>query len=668
MGNYLRASVIGLALALCAPAMAAAQDETRPTSATLDTVVVTATRTEEKLREVTTNVTIIDEQTIQRSPGSTLDSILKREGIQILEYPGQGTATVAIRGVLNDLPALSGGLGLRNMLLIDGRPAGTGNVAAVTKTNIERIEIIRGPAGIAYGSQAAGGVINVITKRGAGDLSGHARAGFGSWSYNDQEAGIDGRAGAFDYSLGLFHSSMDNYTTGGGIKAEGADNKGTYSGSANLGYNFLDDLHRIGLTSRFFRNQLQGTGNWFSTWNPDENIKLENESFDLNYAGKSEDGPLSWQLKYFHAGDKYFVYADRARTVNENETKVDLDGVQGQLTADFGLLALTGGLDWQKQDISSYSSYSSLTPQSSDMYNTGAYLLGKLRLLDDNLIFTGGLRYDTFEHSATGNKKKIDNWSPTFGAAYLPLEWLKLRTNVSKGFRTPTPLELVLDMDMTSQGGGRTIGNPDLDPEYNTSYEVGFDVNYGSSLTFGLTYFNTDYKNRISQDFSGYPDTTYLNADREVTAAGLEMNASFDFGSYLDWPLRFEPYVKTTYYTKREGTTQLGDYGYGIRRVPKSITAFGLDLDYPDWGLFANLNATHVGKRIENQYPIGYFELPSYTLVDLTVEKVLAEFADKHKLSAKFAAQNMFDKDYVVVPEYPTPGASVYFGLKYEFN
>jgi outer membrane cobalamin receptor len=154
----------------------------------------------------------------------------------------------------------------------------------------------------------------------------------------------------------------------------------------------------------------------------------------------------------------------------------------------------------------------------------------------------------------------------------------------------------------------------------------------------------------------------YENHDR-VTTAGLEMNASFDLGSYLDWPLRFEPYLKATYYTQRKDRSQTDDL---LSFIPRSVIAYGVDLDYPDWGLFVNLNATYTGDR--QQAAGSRYYLRSYTVVDLTVEKVLAEFADKNKISAKFAAQNIFDKDYEITRYYLTPGASVYFGLKYEYN
>jgi len=671
-------ALAALSLAVMIPQNLWAQDEEASASVNLDTVVVTASRGPESIREVTTNIIVIDEQAIQRAPGATLSSILRREGIHIMEYPGQGTASVELRGVSNSIPVEVGGMGARNLLLIDGRPAGTGNVAAVTKTNIERIEIVRGPAALIYGSQAMGGVVNVITKRGSGDLSGHAQAGFGSWSYQDQEGGIDGRTGDLDYSLGLFHSRSGSYKTSDGEQSIGTDHKGIYSGSMNLGYNFLEDRHRIGFTSRFFYNELQGIGNEIGGWFPDQNMKLENESYDLTYTGKNECESLAWQVRYYHTIDKYTVYDNRARAFATNDTRVESDGLQGQMTANIGLFELTGGVDWQQYDITNYSTWNNPRTTTPDVSNLGAYFLGKLRLMDDNLILTGGIRYDNFENNATGRDVTIENWSPTFGLAYHPMDWLKLRANVSKGFRAPTATELAMSYN---DGMNNYIGNSNLDPEYNTGYEFGFDIDYHPSWKLGLTYFHTDYKNKIwtTPTLGTWPDTyrTYYNAKDKTTTAGFEMNASFDLGSYMDWSFRLEPYVKATYYTKRKGTFETTALTADkLLRVPKSTIAYGVDLDVPDMGLFVNINAMYVGRSLDSfyDYDIGMwgdtvlYEVKPYTVVDLTVEKVLVTFADNHKLSAKFAANNIFDKDYVVYPGYPTPGTSVYGGLKYEFN
>ena len=672
----LKMALAGLSMAvLLSPSNLLAQNDSA--SINLDTVVVTASRGEESIREVTSNITVIDEQAIQRAPGSTLDSILRREGIHIMEYPGQGTSSIELRGIRNNVPVEAGGLGARNLLLIDGRPAGTGNVSALMKTNIARIEIIRGSAALAYGSQAMGGVVNVITKRGEGELSGHFQAGFGSWSYQDQEGGINGRTGDLDYSLGLFHSRSGSYKTADGYQSIGTDHKGIYSGSTSFGYNFLEDRHRIGLTSRFFYNELQGIGNSIDYPDSNSNVKLENESYDLTYTGKSESESLAWQLRYYHVNDKYFNYSGttaREQIIASMANNIKTNGLQGQLTADFGLVELTGGVDWQKYDITRYSEYTiprTLTPE---ITNLGAYLLGKVHLLDDSLIFSGGIRHDKFENNASGNSTTIDNWSPSLGVAYHPADWLKLRANVSRGFRAPTADELA--MNYAGTWGLPWIGNANLDPEYSTNYEAGFDINYHSFWNFGLTYFQTDYKNRIEGGYpvtiGGTPYQTYQNSRYNSTTAGFEMNASFDIGEYADWSFRLAPYIKATYYTKRKGYYEPIDLN-ALIRIPKMTLAYGVDLDHPEYGLFINVNAMYFGRSTDVKYDNTLFrnvrhDAPSYTLVDLTVEKVVAEFADKHKISTKFAATNIFDKEYTSYPGYPSPGASVYMGVKYDFN
>jgi vitamin B12 transporter len=180
-----------------------AQGEEAAAAAVLDTVVVTASRGEESVREVTTNITVIDRQAIERAPADRL-------------------------------PTETGGLGSRVLILVDGRPALTGNVAAIIKTNIERIEIIKGPAAISYGSQTMGGVINIISKRGEGDLSARVQAGFGSYSFSNQEFGMDGRTGLFDYSFGVYHSETDDFKNGKGVLVKGTDNKWIYSGAIKV--------------------------------------------------------------------------------------------------------------------------------------------------------------------------------------------------------------------------------------------------------------------------------------------------------------------------------------------------------------------------------------------------------------------------------------------------
>jgi vitamin B12 transporter len=141
-----------------------AQDVTGADSA-LSTLVVTASRTAEEFREVTSNISVITEEEIESAPASELYQILMQKGIKVQRTNG-GLATVQIRGFITD--EHGNDLGSHVLLLLNGRRMGTGNIGILGLANVERIEIIRGPAGVQYGAAAMGGVVNIITKKGHG--------------------------------------------------------------------------------------------------------------------------------------------------------------------------------------------------------------------------------------------------------------------------------------------------------------------------------------------------------------------------------------------------------------------------------------------------------------------------------------------------------------------
>ncbi len=124
-------------------------------------MVVTATRSSENLQTVPAKVEVIGEKEISLTSGQTITEQLKKSSsIGVIEYPG-ALAGIGIRGFR---PEFSG-ITKHSLILIDGRPAGTTNLATILKGNIERIEVLKGPASSLYGAEAMGGVVNVITKR-----------------------------------------------------------------------------------------------------------------------------------------------------------------------------------------------------------------------------------------------------------------------------------------------------------------------------------------------------------------------------------------------------------------------------------------------------------------------------------------------------------------------
>lgn len=668
------------ALPLLAAALGLPQALWAQETAVLDTVVVTSSRAPESIREVSSNITVIDRQALEAAPYERIDQILRREGIQIRDLPGQATSSVELRGFRSANIGNEGGFGGRVLILVDGRPAGTGNVARLTKTNVERIEIIRGPAAVQYGTAAMGGVVNVITKQGEGDFSAHLKAGFGSYSFNDQEGGFNGRSGGFDYSLGLYHSNTaGNFKDGDGNTMYNTDNKALYSGSLNLGYNFLDDRHRIGLATGFYDNHVQGTGGSISygpsTKTSDiSSVENENQSYDLTYAGRDEEGFLSWNARYYHLLDKYASYYTRDRaTERPYTTDTKMDGTQLQATANWQVVELTAGFDWLQYKTDMYSSYGYGVPHY-ELSNTAGFMLAKVRLLDDNLIFSGGVRYDRYESDTVKRQATNDNWSPSVGAAYHPTDWLKLRANYAKGFRTPTPSEAAQDFVYTSYyGSTHYYGNPDLNPETSNTYEAGFDLDF-DYLRTGLTYFHSVHKNEIRSYSPRTGESTYLNASRDTVYDGLEWDLSFSFGRFCGWDsLDVRPYFKGTAFTRRKAYDDSNNNRPMIAPyVPKYTAAYGVDFDYPEFGLLVNLNAVYTGSRVEQNFGYNYsgnwVDSPAFTTFDLTVDKVLATWADESRISLQASVRNMFDEYYEPTLDYPAPGRNVYIGLRYDYK
>ncbi|MDR1872715.1 MAG: TonB-dependent receptor [Deltaproteobacteria bacterium] len=654
-----------------------AQSQSAPSSGeSLNTVVVTSSRTPEKLREVSSHVSVISEEELAVIPYDNLMGILRHEGIHVRDYPGQATASVDIRGFRTATVGDDGGLGGRVLLLVDGRPAGTGNIFRIFKTNVESIEIIRGPAAVQYGTAAMGGVINVITKRGQGDVKGKVKFGFGSYSYNDQMIESDFRKGPVDFSVGLFRTEMDDIKDAHGRQLYNTANEGIYGGSLNLGYNFLDDRQRLGLTVGFYDNDFQGVGGGHS-YGPitkadlgGSNVVNKNTSFDLIYTGTTEKENISWQTRYYHLTDKYEWYELAKRDGKAGSiTDTKMDGVQGQIKGVTKNFEVTAGIDYLKYDTDRYSSWD--TPgrelKNYKLTTFGGYLLTKLKFLEDSLIFNAGVRYDNFKNNASGNNVSEHNVSPSVGVVYLPLEFLKFRANYSKGFRAPTPTELAQDYD---SWGTRYLGNPDLNPEKSDTYEFGVDLDL-DYFTANATYFYTKYKNEIRSGRRLPPNiSTYYNAD-ESTYSGLELGASFFWGAFLKQDFELETYFKATIYDKRETSLPNGDK-HAALYMPNTFSG-GVTFTYPSIELTSNFNVAYFAKAWEqnfgNNYPgKTYVKAPAYTIADFSVSKTLFHINDTNKVVMDFAIRNLFDEYYEPILDYAAPGRSFYVGLTYKYN
>lgn len=651
-------AVLAACLLWIQPGLAAdAQSEDAQTnnSQKIDAMVVTASRTAELKREVTASITVITQEEIRQSPARDLGELLFRTGnVWIRQYPGALTP-VGIRGFRTDTHG-NDLLG-KVLLLLNGRRAGTGNLAKIRTQNIERIEILRGPASVQYGSAGMGGIINVITKRGKEETEAFIEGGIGSNDRKEGSLGAAGKVNNVDLAGAYSYSETDDYEIADGTRYTNTGIDSEQSFSANLGYSF-NPFNRIGLVYNFYEGEGIGNPGGFTSayFDEDDYKDSDNDSVDLMYEGGMIDGDFSWMARYFNGKDQdKWVTEPNASRIYEIET--DQQGAQGQVTWEGGMLTLTGGVDWLAYDYDT-----SGTPSHSEYENAAGFLMAKLGLMERRLILNGGIRYDDYDveiGNNEGGSQSTDNVAGQVGVAFQATKEIKLRAAWGQGFVMPGASQLA--GEYTSWGSTYT-GNPDLDPEESQTFEGGIDITVYSVFA-SLTYFYTDYENFIQTVATGTSSTyTWENID-DGTIAGFEWELAVDLGRQFGWEYMVKPYFKGTWFTEYEDDAT----GEDLQYIPEATVNYGLTIGEPGtWT--ANLNFAYYGE--ENVYSYTTYQdtvKDDATLVDLTLMHTFLKTETCGRLSVKGEINNLFEEDVEYVPDYPQAGRTFFIGLRWDY-
>ncbi|MGC8774279.1 MAG: TonB-dependent receptor plug domain-containing protein [Chlorobaculum sp.] len=645
-----RTLAILMAAMLASPTLHA--DETGPDYLGNE-IVVTSSRVQQPKKELTSNITIITKKEISESSASDLSELLAEKNLgHIQKYPGTLTS-VGIRGFRtethgNDLMG-------KVLVLLDGRRAGTGNLAKIMTANVERIEIIRGPAAVQYGSAAIGGVINVITAKGSGAPSASIEQKIGSNDFSMTEATVQGKTGRFDYSGSISKSDSGSYKT---AKGETYQNTGYHDqkmASLNVGYEIADG-QRIGMIVHSFDVDKAGSPSYFSLPDLDAYTVQNNHSVDFRYDGATSSRNVAWMARYFTGEDKY-RYVDPSSSYYQSSNKIDQQGAQAQVTWQPGALRLTAGFDWLKYELNS-----TLKPSWASYENPAGFVLGKYGLLDERLILTAGVRYDDYHvkmKASEGTSRSKDNFAHQAGVAWHVNDFLKFRGSYAEGFRMPSERELAANITTWSK---TYIGNPDLKPESSDTYEVGMDLTF-KGLNGSLTWFSTDYTDMIQTKAIAASTYTYLNIG-SATVSGIEAELSKVFAlDSSSWTL--EPYAGYTYLLKYRDNTS----GDDLLFTPQWNASTGLRV-HDGRGFNGAFNLAYTGKTLVQNYETGSGEVVSkggFTVVDLSVSKKFPFGGKGVKgpgITVKAEVNNLFDRDYQYVKGYPMPGRTFVFGLK----
>ena len=593
----------------------------------LEKIVITATKTEAYQTEIGSSTTVITSKDIKKTAKFTVEELLRDvPGVTVAQSgPFGGSTSIYLRG------AKPG----HTLVLIDGvevndpmKSDRSFDFAHLTTDNIERIEVVRGPQSTLYGSDAIGGVINIITKKGKGKPKWEISSEAGSHNTFKESANLSGSTKTLSYSL-----SASRLDSKGISKARDGAEKDGYkntSVSSKIGYRFFDNAE-LNLAIRF----------------TDAKTALDCGGYqdDPNYTAWWRDVAAKFafdqKINSWWEHILSFSYNDvrrKNRNEKDNASTVDLqdwykgDSKKFEWQNNFSIAdwdTITCGFEYEKERGTSY--YRSGTTVTKldrkNVDNKGYYFQNQFQFWKV-LFITPGLRIDNHELFGTETTYKLSS-------AYLLPIGTRLKANWGTGFKAPSLYQLYYP----------SYGDPNLKPDESKSYDFGFEQSlWEGRFSFGSTYFYNDFKNMVDYDTT---TSKYKNIGRAETE-GIETEVSFK-------PLKdLTTSVNYTYLNTKDKDT-----GKKLTKRPQNRVGLNLNWAFLEKGNL-NLGATYVGRTWDNS--ANTLKVKPYTKVDLSI---YYDFTKIFQLSAKL--ENLLDRKYEEVRGYSTAGRSFYAGGKVTF-
>lgn len=607
----------------------------------LGEVVVTATRTPKLLKDVPIVTRVITERDIQRTDATHIGDLLQTEmpGIEFSYSMNQQTS-------LN----MSGFGGNSVLFLVDGeRLAGEtlDNVdySRLNMDNVGRIEIVKGAASSLYGSNAVGGVVNIISKQSEEPWSVNINGRYGA--HNEQRYGgsLGFKQGKFNSLTNVQYASIDEIDL-----SKGTDNKeigdyskiyghSTFNAKERLIYSPLDNLKFTARAGYFFRER-----------DSSESLKDRYRGFSGglkgNYTiGKSDDLELSYSFDQYDKSD--YMVANSLDVRDYSNVQHSLRSLYNHTFADKHILTVGG--DYMRDYLMSYqfTDGGSYTQHTADAFVQFDWNPTKRF----NLIT--GLRFDYFSEA------NLTNWSPKIGAMY-KLNNCSLRASYSGGFRAPTLKEMYMNFYMGNIF--MIYGNPDLKAESSHNFSFSSEyMNGNHSLT--VTAFYNMVDNRITTAWNkALEGQMYTNMSR-LQITGVDANAQ---GRY-DWGLSWRLSYAYTYEHIKKGEPMLSS------TRPHTATArIAYDKDWKNYGLSITVSGRYLSAVTTDVYTelTSYEETTEQTYPAYTIWKLSISQRVWKGMNVTLGIDNLFNyrPDYYYGNSPSTTGTTCSLGLSVDID
>jgi vitamin B12 transporter len=616
-------------------------------AAEADTIVVTAFRAPVAQEDNANSVTVLDaEQLAKAQPIAVSDILLRTPGVSMSRNGGYGGATsLRIRGAdagetvmvidgmrLSDPSSTAGGYSFSNLMLDD----------------IERIEILRGPQSILWGSDAIGGVVNVTTRKPVKPFEGSFAAEGGSNQTVSVRAGLGGTSQAVDWRL-----AGSTFTTDGiSARSNGTEPDGytRHSGSGTVTVRLAPGV------------SLDLRGYWSHSRNDFDGSSGDSAAYGLTaewsgYAGLNFallDGRLVNRVAVLQAETDRENYdpARRIRQINfDAHGRVRRFEYQGTYRAS-DKLQLVFGAERDEQRMTSASPSNSLAPYTllPNAADTNS-VYGQVRFSPlIGLTFNAGARYD--HQSRFGGNSVV-----SAGAAYTPDGGATiLRASFDEGYKAPSLYQMF-----------SAYGVADLRPEKAKGWEVGVEHGFGKVLRLSAAWFHRDTENLIDFAYcptSGaqpavcfIPGTTttrfgYYANIANSQARGLELTATVRLG--MLFAEGNHSWIKA-----EDRSAGSAFFGRQLARVPRHLANLEAGVELSS-GLRGSVAARYAGPTFNSASSTAV--LGSYWLVDLRAQWKVAE-----RLTLQARVENLADKRYETATGYSALGRTIYVGVRSRF-